>query len=154
MAKKPALASKSKSKSLIPHSLFGPPPVLKSEDLAAYDALLAHVSKCVKPNDILEKIWIRDAVDLTWEVFRWRRLMTELLEFNSLANCIDRVERVDRLAMAAEARRNAALREIERHRSSFAQNLRQTIHDLEDAEFKFVEPTNSVSNSNEAKDVA
>ena len=56
MAKKPALALKSTSKSLVPHSLFGLPPVLKSEDLAAYDALLAHVSKCVKPKDILEKI--------------------------------------------------------------------------------------------------
>ena len=81
MAKKPALASRSRSKSVVPHSLFGPPPVLRSEDLAEYDALLAHVSKCVKPKDILEKIWIRDTVDLTWEVFRWRRLMTNLLEF-------------------------------------------------------------------------
>jgi hypothetical protein len=35
------------------------------------------------------------------EVFRWRGL-------NSLAACIDDVERVDQLAMAAEARRNAA----------------------------------------------
>lgn len=141
MAKKPAAASKSTSKSLVPHSLFGPPPVLKFEDLAAYNALLARVSNWVKPKDILEKIWIRDTVDLTWEVFRWRRLTKNLLESNSLADCIDNVERVDRLAMAAEARRNAALREIERHRSSFAQNLRRTIHDVEDAEFKSVEPT-------------
>ena len=119
-------------------SIFGPPPVLKSEDLAAYGALLAHVNKCVKPKDILEKIWIRDAVDLTWEVIRWRRLMTNLLEDNLLSDCIDNVERIDRLAMAAEARRNAALREIQRHRSSFAQNLRRTIDDVED---EFVKPT-------------
>ena len=154
MAKKPALASKSTSKSLVPHSLFGLPPVLKSEDLAAYDALLAHVSKCVKPKDILEKIWIRDAVDLTWEVLRWRRLTTNLLESRSLADCIDDVERVDRLAMAAEARRNAALREIERHRSSFAQNLRRTIHDVEDAEFKLVASTNYASNNTGQKNAA
>ena len=149
MAKKPALASKSTSKSLVAHSLFGPPPVLKSEDLAAYDGLLAHVSKCVKPKDILEKIWIRDAVDSTWEVFRWRRLITNLLESRSLADCIDHVERIERLAMAAEARRNAALREIERHRSSFAQSLRRTIDDVEDAEFKLVESTNSKSNTSQ-----
>lgn len=150
MGKKPAPGSKSNSKSLVPHSLFGRPPVLKDEDLAAYNALLAHVSKYVKPKDILERIWIRDAVDLTWEVFRWRRLMTNLLEANSLADCIDRVERVDRLAATAEARRNAALREIERHRSSFAQNLRRTINDVEDAEFKLVESPNNSEKMNAA----
>ena len=53
--------------------------IWRAEDLAAYGALLAHVSKCVKPKYILEKLWIRDAVHLTWEVLRWRRLMTNLL---------------------------------------------------------------------------
>ena len=56
-------------------SIFGPPPVLKGEDPQAYAALFANVSRTVRPKDFLEKIWVRDAVDLTWEIFRWCKLM-------------------------------------------------------------------------------
>ena len=33
----------------------------------------------MKPSDIIEDIWVRDVVDLTWEIFRWRRLKAKLL---------------------------------------------------------------------------
>jgi hypothetical protein len=59
--------------------LFGPPPLLEGEDAAAYDELLLRVSAAVKPVDILEDIWVRDIVDLAWEVFRLRRLKTNLM---------------------------------------------------------------------------
>src|SRR5262245_165854 len=59
--------------------LFGPPPLLEGEDAAAYDELLLRVSTAVKPVDILEDIWVRDIVDLTWEVFRLRRLKMNLM---------------------------------------------------------------------------
>jgi hypothetical protein len=49
--------------------------------------------------------------------------------------------------MGAEPRRNAALREIERHRSSFAQNLRQTV-DVEDAEYRVLEHKNTTDKEN------
>jgi hypothetical protein len=51
---------------------------------------------------------------------------------------IHEIERIDRMAMAAEARRNAILREIERHRASFARTLRRAVEDVEDADFKVV----------------
>src|SRR5262252_7898597 len=54
--------------------VFGPPPLLVGEDPAAYDELLLRVSTAVKPVDFLEEIWVRDVVDLTWEIFRLRRL--------------------------------------------------------------------------------
>jgi len=54
--------------------MFGPPPILPGEDALAYVRLLARVSEDVKPRDIVERIWIRDVVDLTWEILRWRRL--------------------------------------------------------------------------------
>jgi hypothetical protein len=63
-----------KPKSLSRLSPFGPPPPLEGEDSMAYDELLARVSGDLKPNDFVEEIWIRDVVDLTWEIFRWRRL--------------------------------------------------------------------------------
>jgi len=49
---------------------------------------------------------------------------------------IEIFERIDRMAMAAEARRNAALRELERHRASLAQALRQASDDIIEAEYQ------------------
>jgi hypothetical protein len=42
------------------------------------------------------------------------------------------------MTMAAEARRNAVLREIERHRASFARTLRRTVEDVEEADVKMI----------------
>jgi hypothetical protein len=58
---------------------FGPPPLIEGEDRAAYDEFLARVSAAVKPVDILEEIWVRDIVDLEWEVLRLRRLKAALM---------------------------------------------------------------------------
>ena len=44
-------------------------------------------------------------------------------------------DRIDRMIAKAEARRNAALRELERRRSSMAQALRRVSDDVVDAEF-------------------
>ena len=68
------------SKALSHLSIFGPPPLLKGEDAAAYDELLARVSGNVKPSDIFEEIWVREMVDLMWENCRWRRCLANLLE--------------------------------------------------------------------------
>jgi hypothetical protein len=56
---------------------------------------------------------------------------------------IEIFERIDRMAMAAEARRNAALRELERHRASLAQALRQASDDIIEAEYQDVKQTQS-----------
>jgi hypothetical protein len=45
------------------------------EDTAAYDELLLRISTAVKPIDILDEICVRDYVDLTWEILRFRRLL-------------------------------------------------------------------------------
>ena len=42
------------------------------------------------------------------------------------------------MSMKAEARRNAALREIERHRAALADALRRATESVRDAEFKEV----------------
>ena len=70
----------SKSKSLTRLSPFGPPPLLEGEDSAAYDELLARVFAEEKPTGIVEEFWLRDVVDLTWEILRWRRLKISLVE--------------------------------------------------------------------------
>jgi hypothetical protein len=48
-------------------------------------------------------------------------------------------ERFDRLLASAEARRNNALREIDRHRAALGGAVRQVIDEVEDAEFRDVE---------------
>jgi hypothetical protein len=58
---------------------FGPPPLLEGEDTAAYDELLLRISTAVKPIDILDEICVRDYVDLTWEILRFRRLLIGLI---------------------------------------------------------------------------
>jgi hypothetical protein len=214
MAKKSKLSATPTSKELSRLSLFGSPLILEGEDSAAYDELLARVSRDMKPADIVEEIWIRDIVDLTWEIFRWRRLKTALfsaavpgaltnelaplmrrkttetdgmsgfpsldLSFlprppspayklakkwsarnptaikqvnklmasanvtmdavlaQALVKEFDHIERIDRLVTIAEGRRNAVLREIDRRRAIFAQAMRETVQNVEDAEFEIV----------------
>jgi hypothetical protein len=57
----------------------------------------------------------------------------------AFAKEIDFFERFDRMLASAEARRNNALREIDRHRSTLGVAVRQAIDKVEDAEFRDVE---------------
>jgi hypothetical protein len=168
---------------------FGPPPLIEGDDRAAYDELLAQISAAVKPADILEDIWVRDIVDLVWEIFRLRRLKVNLMaataskclqnrlepfsveEWRDLVEAwaarkpdaiarvnrmlasagltmdafmlqsffdnLDAIECIERMTAKAEARRNDALFEIERHRSTFAFTLRRTVQQVE-AEYQAV----------------
>jgi hypothetical protein len=59
---------------------------------------------------------------------------------STLAARIDEIERIDRLTMAAEARRAVALRELDRHRAELAQSLRRAAQEVEDAELATVAP--------------
>jgi len=57
----------------------------------------------------------------------------------ALAEVIDAFERFDRMLASAEARRNNALREIERHREAGGASRRLALDDIQDAEFLDVE---------------
>jgi hypothetical protein len=48
-------------------------------------------------------------------------------------------ERIDRMSASAEARRNNALREIDRHRETVGAGARKAIDEVEDVEFREVE---------------
>jgi hypothetical protein len=52
---------------------------------------------------------------------------------------IDAFERIDRLLASAEARRNNALREIDRHREALGAAVRRGVDEVQDAEFQDVE---------------
>ena len=56
----------------------------------------------------------------------------------TLAAEIDHVDRIDRMIMSAETRRNITLREIDRHRAALGEQLRRATQDIEDADFKVI----------------
>src|SRR5882757_1442529 len=168
-----------------------PAPLITGEDAAAYDGLMARLTGTLKPSDALEDIWVRDVVDLVWEVFRLRRLKTHLMRAgahegmaavlkplvkwatneelaqqwwsgqaqavkavesalasagltmdavmaHTLAARIDVIERVDRMMMAAEVRRDNILTELDRRRVKLAQRLRDAIREAEEAEIEVI----------------
>jgi hypothetical protein len=57
----------------------------------------------------------------------------------TLSKSIREIESIERMTMAAEARRNAALEQIDRHRAKFALRLRRTIEEVEGLELKRLE---------------
>jgi hypothetical protein len=61
-----------------PH-LCGAPPILEGEDSKAYDEILDRVFGAIGPTDFIEEIWVRDLVDVTWEMLRWRRILAALV---------------------------------------------------------------------------
>ena len=193
------MAKRSASKKVaLPHDYadalmsLGPPPLIEGEQAAAYAALGKRISAAVKPNDIFEEIWVRDFVELEWEMRRWRRLKSNLLTAfthrglqevldpltddyradelakgwvrnepevrrevkrilasadlsmdavmaQTLSLKIDDIERIDRMIMTAGARRDAILREIDRHRATLGQALRGASEHVEEAEFTEVD---------------
>jgi hypothetical protein len=228
---------------------FGRPPLIPGEDLAAYNSLLLDICERVQTADVLERIFVRDIVDLQWEVLRLRRLKAsfmaikvreaveaaleplmeqgedgqeddeqteqgeegeeqadqadqadqeegeqtkqaeegaeqadeddepqelsvidawalrdpgaidevnkllasqgltvETVSASSLCENLDTVNVVDSMIAEAERRRNDALRELERHRTSFARALDRAITQVDDVEYQVIAP-----NADEAK---
>ncbi len=62
---------------------------------------------------------------------------------------LDSIERIERLTAVAEARRNAILREIDRHRATLADALRRTVQNIEDTQNQFLD-TKSAKRSSAA----
>jgi hypothetical protein len=176
---------------------IAPAPLLLGEDATEYARFTAQFLAAAKPRDFIEEILARDAIDLSWEILRYRRLKAGLLRMASgavvrrvaerfslevrqqvgwlansankwtdgdatarkgfeklletadlgmddimaeaLSSKIDPFERIDRMLASSEARRNNALREIDRHRSTLGAAVRQAIDKVEDVEFRDVE---------------
>src|SRR5262249_54442632 len=104
-------------------SFLGAPPLIPGEAARDYQRLLNEVTKVMQPADFLEIMWIRDIVDLQWEIIRFRRFKADLITYYDerkrdsvnrvlyTDRTIDYLERIDRMVMTMEARRNAAYRE-------------------------------------------
>jgi len=73
------------------------------------------------------------------EMLKKAELTMDDVMAEALAEVIDAVERFDRMLASAEARRNNALREIERHREARGAMTRLALNEVQDAEFQEVE---------------
>jgi hypothetical protein len=174
-----------------------PAPLLPGENETDYANLSARILADTQPRDFIEVLLVRGLIDLSWEIFRHRRLMAGMLRAASsvgvrnlllkmegsgrgplgcpfdfapkwasgdavareklenflkraglgmndvmaeaLSSVIDKFEPLDRMLASAEARRNNALREIDRHREALGAAVRRSIGEIEDAEFHDVE---------------
>jgi hypothetical protein len=90
------------------------------------------------PAEELAKSWVRNDVKAREEINKMLTsagLTMESAAAQTLALKIDVIERIDRMITNAEARRNAVLREIDRHRANVAQALRRAT-DIEDVQFE------------------
>jgi hypothetical protein len=81
-----------------------------------------------------------DAVTRVNKLLAGASVSMDSLAANALAEKFDYIERIDRLTTIAENRRNASLREIDRHRAVLGESLRRSVQEIEDGEFEVIEP--------------
>ena len=85
----------------------------------------------------------RDAHAVANEVLASAGLTMDAVAAHTLVFHMWEFERIDRMTIMAEERRDSMLREIERHRTGFGRRLRRAVdeaQDVEDAEVKVVAP--------------
>jgi hypothetical protein len=60
--------------------VFGSPPLISGEDAEAYNGLLAAVAASVLPKDAIQWMFVRDIVDISWQILRERRIEVAVIE--------------------------------------------------------------------------
>jgi hypothetical protein len=70
----------------------------------------------------------------------WEAVLAQTMTFKA-----ETFERIDRMCMTAEARRDAALREIDRRRTSFGERVRRALDQLKPGEFFRSEPSGRIT---------
>ena len=101
--------------------IFGPPPILEDESRDNYDALYERARCSVAPRDVVEEIWVRDVVDLTWEVLRLRRLKAKFISGRAsdgvehlLSNLVNDYEEQERLVAGWVGREPAPTKKVKK----------------------------------------
>src|SRR4051812_36255213 len=78
---KPPTDPKDSTKPLEPSPvMFGPPQLIHGEDPADYEELLCRIRATAKPVDVIEEMFAHDVVRLQWDILRWQRLKTRLMD--------------------------------------------------------------------------
>src|SRR6516225_8268116 len=71
-----------RNNSVPPHiqALFGNPPLVSTEDPNLYWDMLDRFAESIAPRNIIEWLWVKDIVDLSWEIARLRRYRAHQIE--------------------------------------------------------------------------
>ena len=75
-----ATKSNDESEKNLIDDLFGPPPLIKGEDLARYRRLQSAVEHEISPKTFFEKVYAREMTDKLWEQQRYRQNTASLVE--------------------------------------------------------------------------
>ena len=103
--------------------LLGPAPVLTSEDLKAYDAIMESFTECIEPTDLITLMLVKDLTDSTWDILRYSRHMTLLIEREHLKR--QDIEQKRRLR-EQKRKQDIARRVEERKKAKCAEENKQT----------------------------
>lgn len=76
-----------------------------------------------------------EALERIEELLESAHLSMAAVEAQAMAGVIEQADRIDRMIVTSEVRRNATLRELERHRGALARMMRQETLKIENAEF-------------------
>jgi hypothetical protein len=98
-------------------ALCGPPQVLSTENVGAYDTIMVRIIESLGPQDFMERLAVKHLTDTTWEIIRYTRQTPLLIERKYRQHLERKVQRIkaaaqDKPAQSADAMR-AALKEIE-----------------------------------------
>jgi len=56
-----------------------PAPLIEGDNPADYEAFQALCLAAIRPKDAIEHIWLRDFIDYSWEILRFRRMRAALI---------------------------------------------------------------------------
>jgi hypothetical protein len=104
--------------------------------------ILGHVGYDVLEIDTLSESWAAGDKNARKEVdaiLTKAGMTIDEVTAKTLERKLDVLERLDHMLASAEARRNTALREIDRHREALGAAMRQSVDEVEDADFQDVE---------------
>jgi hypothetical protein len=106
------------------------------------DRILERAKRC-KAKELVQEYVRRepDAVTQVHELLTDAGVSMDGFMADALAEKLDDIERIDRLATIAESRRNASLHEIERRGAVLGETLRRSVQEIEDGEFEVIETT-------------
>ena len=91
----------------------------------------------VKAADLLagRKVGEDGAQENIERIFEFYEVTSKTIVAQTTVLYLDEIERLDRMILSAEVRRNNAIREVRFHRDALARSLRRACEEVEDAEF-------------------
>jgi hypothetical protein len=101
--------------------------IIRSTDISHLSTARKYLRGEPKTVALVDKLFAKHGVNL------------EAIAAEELSGQLPEIAQIDRVAENAENRRNAILREIDRRRAFFAETLRRTVQEVEDAEYQVIE---------------